>query len=337
VSSDIDIVPVVAADIDAFDRAFGLLADQHRAEREFPTVSTPGEARVRFTRPNREVRLEMLQAIKGDTLVGVSLLEMPLLENRHLIELEIVVSPEHRRRGVGSQLLATVIEKAADQGRTSLLGEIHGPYAADRQTAGAAFAERHGFTCKHTELHLVRTLPVPEPELDAWAAEAGRHHGGYRLLRWGQNCPDEWIDQFCALMNVMEVEVPLGDLDIEAASFTPQRLREIEAHRHALGRFGSTTVALAPDATLVAYTQMGGSHERPTELFQWDTLVHRDHRGHRLGLAMKVDNLRALQEEYPQAVLGHTWNAEVNAPMLAVNTTMGFRPVEYLDEWQRFL
>jgi hypothetical protein len=49
---------------------------------------------------------------------------------------------------------------------------------------------------------------------------------------------------------------------------------------------------------------------------------------------MKVANLRWLQARHDASIV-HTWNAEVNAPMLAVNQAMGFRPVEYLGEWQR--
>jgi hypothetical protein len=33
----------------------------------------------------------------------------------------------------------------------------------------------------------------------------------------------------------------------------------------------------------------------------------------------------------------HTWNAEVNTHMVAVNDALGFRPVEYLAEFQRRL
>jgi hypothetical protein len=34
--------------------------------------------------------------------------------------------------------------------------------------------------------------------------------------------------------------------------------------------------------------------------YQWGTSVRPDHRGHRLGLAVKAANLRLLQETHPQ-------------------------------------
>ncbi len=125
----------------------------------------------------------------------------------------------------------------------------------------------------------------------------------------------------------------LVPLAAEAATYTPERLRETESRRRQSGLFTGTNVAVAPDGSLAGYTQMAGSHDR-AEIFQWDTLVRPGHRGHRLGLATKVANLGWLQARHDASIV-HTWNAEVNAPMLAVNQAMGFRPVEYLGEWQR--
>ena len=55
------------------------------------------------------------------------------------------------------------------------------------------------------------------------------------------------------------------------------------------------------------------------------TVVHPEHRGHRLGLAVKLANLEALAGSRARDVrLIVTGNAAVNAPMIAVNDMMGF-------------
>ena len=51
-----------------------------------------------------------------------------------------------------------------------------------------------------------------------------------------------------------------------------------------------------------------------------------EHRGHRLGALLKVANLRQAVQHEPQLEAVHTWNADSNAPMLAVNVAMGFTP-----------
>ena len=70
---------------------------------------------------------------------------------------------------------------------------------------------------------------------------------------------------------------------------------------------------------------------------QWATLVHRDHRGHRLGAAVKVANLRRLQRERPDLTEVVTQNAEVNAQMIGINARLGFEPVALVPEFLRRL
>ena len=77
-------------------------------------------------------------------------------------------------------------------------------------------------------------------------------------------------------------------------------------------------------------------HE-PGKAYQWGTLVRRDARGHRLGLAVKVANQRLLQRERPDLRVLTTYNAEVNHHMVAVNERLGFVPVARLGEFQKRL
>jgi GNAT superfamily N-acetyltransferase len=70
---------------------------------------------------------------------------------------------------------------------------------------------------------------------------------------------------------------------------------------------------------------------------QEDTLVLREHRGHRLGMLLKVANLQYLEQVAP----GHpgvlTWNAEENRAMLDVNEAVGFEPIGYEGAWRKDL
>lgn len=93
-------------------------------------------------------------------------------------------------------------------------------------------------------------------------------------------------------------------------------------------------MAVTADGRLAGYTELKGSRQQPGRLDQRDTLVRPEHRGHRLGLALKLANLRALQSRTTAPATVHTWNAEANAPMIAVNDQLGFRPVEYQRVWQ---
>lgn len=52
------------------------------------------------------------------------------------------------------------------------------------------------------------------------------------------------------------------------------------------------------------------------------------HRGHRLGILMKIANHRATRKLFPQCQVLMTGNADVNAAMNRVNAELGYRAVE---------
>jgi hypothetical protein len=74
-----------------------------------------------------------------------------------------------------------------------------------------------------------------------------------------------------------------------------------------------------------------------TTVYQWGTFVHREHRGHRLGLATKAVNLRAVQAARGDLTLLITQNGETNAAMVAINERMGFEPIEVEAEFVKRL
>jgi hypothetical protein len=82
---------------------------------------------------------------------------------------------------------------------------------------------------------------------------------------------------------------------------------------------------------------MAVSKTAPDQGYQWDTLVLREHRGHRLGLLVKAANLQALITELPEVRRVFTWNATENEPMLRVNRALGFAPIGHTTEWQKQL
>jgi hypothetical protein len=75
----------------------------------------------------------------------------------------------------------------------------------------------------------------------------------------------------------------------------------------------------------------------PELAMQGGTLVLPDHRGRRLGMGVKVANLRELRAAFPSCAEVVTGNAGVNAAMNAVNDRLGFRVVERCLEMQKRL
>jgi hypothetical protein len=58
------------------------------------------------------------------------------------------------------------------------------------------------------------------------------------------------------------------------------------------------------------------------------------HRGHRLGMRVKLANLEFLRRSRPKVSLINTWNAAINDHMVSINEAIGFRAVDRWREWQ---
>jgi GNAT superfamily N-acetyltransferase len=318
------IVEVDGHDPVVFEKFFKVRDNVRRAEQEFPVGLGQEETRTLFTSEQADERSNGFGLVDGDTWLGMVWLDWWLLENTHVVDVEIAVDPRFRRQGVATRLLDEVKARAQADGRTVLTGMVTAE-AATGTSSGTAFAAARGFVQKHTELHQVIELPMDDAAVDV----LDRKVPGYELVQWREHTPEEWLTEFADAYTVMSRDVPHGDREVELQVWTPERLAAREAQRVAQGRFNHTTAAVDKDGRLAAYTQMGGNRAVPERLFQYDTFVRPEHRGRGLGIAVKIPNLRSLQAELDHPAVLHTWNAPENAPMIAVNAKLGFRPSDH--------
>jgi len=246
-------------------------------------------------------------------------LELPDRENLDRAQLDLMVHPDRRRRGLGRMLLQHAAARAAAHTRSVLNG------AAQNGSAGEDFARSVGAEAGLIDVQ--RMLELADLKADRLAdlrARAGKAAAGYSLVSWTGPVPDEFLEQAAALYTA------LGDAphDHGAAPeiWDAQRVRE--RINHLLPRFGMRHYSLAArhDASgeLAALTQMGVHPDDPSWGHQLITVVIRKHRGHRLGLLMKTAMLERLATTEPQLERISTWNAEANQHMIAVNQAIGY-------------
>jgi GNAT superfamily N-acetyltransferase len=322
-------------DSDAFDAWYDVYGPSLANGREFAVPLTREELRAALTIDNPYDVMETW-AVRDESgeIAGTLYFELSTKDNTSVIHPSIAVRPDRRRRGYATTLAQTLVERAAVYGRTTVQAQIDVPLDGG-QTEGQAFAAANGLAVANVEMHRVLQTPLAEEFLAGLAEQAAEHHQGYRLISWPDVCPDEYIDAYAAMQATFDLEAPMGDLEVEAAAFDAARVRAGEEQRRAQGRSGWITVAEAPDGTLVGFTQLFVGVHDPGNAYQWGTLVSPAHRGHRLGLALKVRNHLELQRTNPEPRVVHTWNAEQNTAMNAVNAALGFRPVELAHELHR--
>ncbi|MXG90522.1 GNAT family N-acetyltransferase [Nocardioides flavescens] len=277
---------------------------------------------------------EVYAATAGGRVLATGWLRASTVDNPTTAEVEVTTAVAERGRGHAALVLARLEERARELGRTTLTAELAWP---DDDPDGARspdlrWARRHGFEVGLVDVQRRLALPVADAALDALAREAAEHHRGYELRSFTGPVPDDLAQGWADLAATLMTEAPTGDIAREIESADVGVLREREATIERQGRIKVSTAALTAGGEVVAYTDLAVTRHEPDRAYQWGTLVRADHRGHRLGLALKVANLRLLQQAHPQVRTLLTYNAEVNAPMVAVNERLGFRPVLRLGE-----
>jgi GNAT superfamily N-acetyltransferase len=282
-------------------------------------------------------RQELFAAYDGDRMVGNAALWSFLLDNTDKAAFMLSVDVPERRRGIGRALADRVEQNAKDDGRSLLLAQAMLPFGDRDDHAYRRFAEACGYELSNCEVGRHLALPVPDEQIQEWIDEAAPHHEGYTIETFVGAVPEDLVESLCLLLGQLAVDAPTGAVDFEEEAMTAQRYAEMVATTSAMGRARYETVALTPDRQVVAQSTLAVSLEESTKVYQWGTFVHREHRGHKLGLATKAVNLRAVQGARSDLTLVITQNAETNAYMVAINERMGFRPIEIAAEFVKRL
>jgi GNAT superfamily N-acetyltransferase len=253
-------------------------------------------------------------------------------DNLHLAWVGSRVHPAHRRRGLGTQMLEAVVAAGRARGRTSFGVD------AWESEAAAAFAARHGFEPKSVAVNRRQVLAdVDFDEIRARYDEARTFTQEYELVRSAGATPDDELEAVAELSASIN-DAPTDDLDIEDEVFPPERIRAYETAQEARGyRLYRVLARHRETWDLAGHTVVVVDGERPELAEQHDTSVVDRHRGHRLGLLLKVEMNLWLRDVEPQVVSIDTWNAESNAHMIGVNEQLGYRVVGREIEYQRSL
>ena len=324
-----DIRPVALDDAAEFGRFHEVMDSAERFERPHAGMWSLEEARILFREGDPAEHVWGVVAVERDEVVAAGMASLPKEDNRHMGWVMPWVEPQRRRQGLGSEVLGHLLERCREEGRTHHIIETSYPFERREDHPYRRFAEKHGFTLANTEVRRHLPLPVDEAALDRVITEAADHHDGYRIESFDGPIPDELVDSLCHTKNQLGVDAPTGALDFEEERMDRAMLREREALLAKQGRVMISTLAISPEGEVVAYNDLViPSGDRPN-VYQWGTLVRREHRGHRLGMAVKARGLKELQARIgPDRTRVTTCNAEQNQHMVSINERLGFRPVE---------
>lgn len=255
------------------------------------------------------------------TPIGVLELDMPVRDNRQLTWAALTVHPEHRRRGHGSAMMAETLQRTREAGRTIVWAGI-----AEDNAGAAAFLQGFGFRyANHDARRRQRLADVDRVAVERLHTQAQEAARDYTIERLRPPLADDVLADLVEVTNAIN-DAPMGELSFEEEVFDVERLRNTQVAIKLRGASMQRIVARHRATGAVAgHTVVHLTPRRPAVAFQGDTAVSRDHRGHRLGMLLKIEMMHWLAEMAPQLEVIETWNNADNRFMIDINQALGYR------------
>lgn len=308
------------------------------------------EQEIALRQPSKFESTQLLVAKVDGTIVGCADYDTTVGDNSDTAWVRVHVHPDHQRNGIGTALLVALETIGREEGKQQLhvyasaavnegpaLAAPTGFGSVPRDNAETQFLLTRGFSFEQVER--VSRLPLPVPGLNSLVDDAIDHCSrDYAVHEWIDICPEGWREDLAVLYTRMSTDAPSAELSPPEDVWTAERVVEYET-RFIQGTITTLFAAIEHLATgaLIGFTSLAVAQEPSRAVSQLDTIVLHEHRGHRLGMLLKVANLAHLERIAPGRPSVITFNAEENTHMLRVNEAVGFVPIGYEGAWKRVL
>jgi GNAT superfamily N-acetyltransferase len=248
--------------------------------------------------------------------------------NKHLFWADIYVRPDHRRQGLGSAWLPVVIEVMDAHGCTVVGFGTEDP-------PGHAFLKSLGAEAKFSGAeNRLKLADVDWKMVDRWIHEGAKRSPQTKLEVYDGPLPEAIWEDYAPQLTSMLNTMPWENLDHGEIVVTPDHIRENDAQMAIAGERLHTIMTREPAGVISAITDMSWAPHRPTIIEQRFTGVRPDARGRGLGKWIKAAMLAHVHKVHAEARWVATENAGSNAPMLAINTKLGFKRYRAGTEYQ---
>lgn len=277
------------------------------------------------------VRTGMVWSQRG-RLAAVVQMSLPCREDRQAAYFLVTVDPELRRRGVGRATVAAAETEVRSAGRTLCLTEDYTRPDAPHLLSSLGYREVHPQILRRQNLVIGDVEALHRVQNDVLLA--GR---SYQVIVLRGPVPE---DMLADVVNVTAAinDAPTDDAAVEDRGHSAERLRAWEQGMESSGyRIYRVLASHRDSGAWAGQTVVTVDALHPWAATQHDTSVLSEHRGHRLGLRLKLAMLRALAADEPQLRTLETWNAASNQQVAALNALLGYQDITTASGWQKTL
>lgn len=309
----------------------------------------PDEELPIFHNPHEPKRI-LVARVEG-AIVARATYETTLGDDADTAWILAEVLPAFRDRGIGTALSARLEHIAREDGKAKVvaytpIAEAPGERLASPTGFGSIpandrdvrFLHQRGYRLEQIER--LSRLPLPLDGLGALVSAALARSGpDYALHTWVARTPERWLPDIAQLATRMTTDAPTAGLEEPEDVWTVERVIESDdrAARMSPRRRLTAAVEHVPSGRLVGFTVLSVPRQPHRAVDQYATLVLREHRGHALGMLLKVANIAHLERVDPGHPSIMTFNAEENRHMLDVNEAVGFVPIANESAWRKDL
>lgn len=265
----------------------------------------------------------------GDEVVAVAVVWLDLEQNLENGFARIYVSEDRRGEGHSKALAGPVFDYLQDHERKRV-----NTYVVDGVPA-EGLCRRMGLKSVYSEKRSRLVIGEVDRELmQGWVDRAPQRASDYHLVELETPFPEENVDPYCQLLFQMNT-APMEDFEMDDEVMTPDMWRSMEKMLEQSEKDLITTIAVHTETgEYVGSTSIQYDRLHRAQGWQWETVVHPDHRNNGLGRWLKGANILRTMGRHPEIEHIDTWNAGSNEPMLNINVAMGFGPILITNEWQ---
>ncbi len=248
--------------------------------------------------------------------------------SKHLLWADGSVHRDHRRHGIGRSWIPLVVE-IMNRNSYSTVG------FGTEEESGHAFLKWLGADKRFTGAeNRLKLADLDWAMMRRWVEEGRKRSPDTGFEVYDGRMPEElWADYAPALTTMLNT-IPMEELEHGDEVITPEVMAEWYERNEMSGRIPHVMLTREAEGVVSGITDMIYARYNPTIVYQGFTGVRPDARGRGLGKWLKAAMAIHMHELYPAAEWFTTDNASSNAPMLAINTRMGFKQYRVGSEYQ---
>jgi GNAT superfamily N-acetyltransferase len=296
-------------------RPFNLEADATEIARLYGTVNpepvTVEDIRNWWAVHKDEIRTTML-ALDNDTVVGYWDVDREPWMRPGYFFIKVIIAPEVRKKGIGAQLYTDALATARGFGAQWLQGSVR-----DNDPLSLRFAERRGFRIEHHAFESTLDLEAFDEsqfaDITCRALEQGFRF--FSLAEAGQT--EENRHRLYEVNRATALDNPGNDgtfPDYESFCVDVYNAHWFRADTQILAAEGERWVGLSAI----------GIYPTDNHAYNAFTGILKEYRGRGLAQALKLHTILLAKKEGARYVRTH--NDSQNAPMLAINRKLGYKP-----------